>query len=97
MLRAVRAVGVPRAVRAIGVAVRDFVGTRAVVVGFVVRAVTDCVDVRDAAVVRGVMVVVVVRAATFLVVVRGSVGAVVALRAFVAPERDVFVLFDFCD
>ena len=97
MFRAVRAFVVPRVVRATGVALRNLVVVRAAVVGLVARAVTDWVGVRVWAFVLGVTVFVAVRAATFFVAVRGSVVVGVVVRTFVPPERDVFVLFDFCD
>jgi len=75
---------------------RDFVAVRATVVGFVVRAVTDWVAVRDAAVVRGATLFVVVRCATFFVAARGSVAGI-ALRAFAGDVRPVDVVFDFID
>lgn len=98
-VRAARADDVRAPDRATGVALRDFVALRAVVVGRVVRAVTDVSVERVAVVTRGAtVVVVVVRAATFFVALRGSAATgAIAVRAFVAPERVVAVADDFCD
>ena len=75
----------------------DFVVARATVVGrVVVRAVTVVPVERVAAVARGATVAVVVRVATFFVALRGS-GVGIALRTFVAFEREVVTVFDFWD
>ena len=76
---------------------RDLVAVRAVVATReFVRAVTNGVALRDVAVARGATLFIVVRCATFFVALRGS-GAGIALRTFVAFEREFVAVFDFWD